>query len=114
LDGELAMNVDALKSGLEDRLAELTEKIGEIDGALRQADSADSEERATENEDDEVLEDMGNAALVEINQIKAALTRIELGTYGECTHCGTVIDEKRLTAVPFAAHCIECEASAEA
>lgn len=108
------MDVDVLKNQLESRLEELTEKVGEIDDSLREADSPDSEERATENEEDEVLEDIGNAALAEIEQINAALTRIELGTYGDCTRCGEKIEPDRLVALPFAAHCIECETDAGA
>ena len=108
------MNVDAIKKQLETRLVELNVKISEIDGALREVDNADTEERATENEGDEVLEDMGNVALEEIVQINAALKRMELGTYGECTRCGQEINEKRLAALPYAAHCIECEAAGEA
>jgi len=80
---------------LKQRLQELTEKVSDIDGALREPDSPDGEERATENEDDEVLEDLGNAALNEISRINAALHRIKNGTYGVCTSCGGMINEAR-------------------
>ena len=66
------------------------------------------EERATENEGDEVLEDLGNAALAEIAQIESALSRIGDGTYGECVTCGGDIPEARLKAVPHAAQCMKC------
>ena len=98
---------------LELRLQELTRKISEIDDTLRQPDSADWEERATENEDDEVLEDMGNAALDEIGQIKAAIQRIDLGTYGTCTSCGDPISKKRLSALPYTANCLDCAQESE-
>ena len=87
---------------LKQRLQELTEKVSDIDGALRETDSPDGEERATENEDDEVLEDLGNAALNEISRINAALHRIKNGTYGVCTSCGGMINEARLVVLlPF-------------
>jgi DnaK suppressor protein len=106
-------NLTKTKELLEVRLVELTEKIGQIDHALREPDNADSEERATENEGDEVLEDMGNAALDEITQINAALQRIDLDTYGECTSCGDDIGKKRLEALPYTPFCVDCATQAE-
>ena len=97
-----------MKPVLEARLAELKEDVTEIDQTLREPDSQDFEERATENEGDEVLEDLGNAALTEIAQIETALARIEDGTYGECATCGADIAPARLEAVPHAAQCIKC------
>ena len=99
---------EKMKPVLEARLAELKEDVTEIDQTLREPDSQDFEERATENEGDEVLEDLGNAALTEIAQIETALARIEDGTYGECATCGGEIARARLEAVPHAAQCIKC------
>lgn len=99
---------EKMKPVLEARMAALKEEIVEIDQTLREPDSKDFEERATENEGDEVLEDLGNAALTEIAQIESALNRIEDGTYGECVTCGAEIPAPRLEAVPHAAQCIKC------
>lgn len=99
---------EKMKPVLEKRLAVLKEEIADIDQTLREPDSQDFEERATENEGDEVLEDLGNAALTEIAQIESALARIAAGTYGECATCGEVIAPARLEAVPHAAQCIKC------
>lgn len=99
---------EKMKPDLEERMALLKQEITEIDSTLREPDSKDFEERATENEGDEVLEDLGNAALTEIAQIKSALDRIEAGTYGECVTCGNDIPPARLEAVPHAAQCIKC------
>jgi DnaK suppressor protein len=41
--------------------------------------------------------------------IDEALDRIDEGEYGECTHCGKPIQEKRLEAVPWARHCLRCQ-----
>jgi len=40
--------------------------------------------------------------------IRAALRRIEAGTYGVCQRCGARIDRARLEIVPDAGLCIEC------
>lgn len=48
-----------------------------------------------------------------INKIKAALMRIENGTYGICEMCGEDIPIKRLRVRPVTDFCIECKSAAE-
>ena len=43
-----------------------------------------------------------------IDQVDAALARIDAGTYGRCTGCGTSIPEERLELRPFSATCVAC------
>jgi DnaK suppressor protein len=38
-----------------------------------------------------------------------ALERMKGGTYGECVACQEEVQQKRLEAVPWARHCIECQ-----
>jgi RNA polymerase-binding transcription factor DksA len=80
----------------------------EIDAELKETPNPDFEENATEMEGDEVLERLGQAALTEIGQIKAALERINNGVYGTCSTCGEPVGEPRLDAVPHAAQCMDC------
>jgi len=42
-----------------------------------------------------------------------ALRKFDEGTYGVCESCGRPIAERRLRALPFATHCIECQAKLE-
>lgn len=42
-----------------------------------------------------------------LDEIEAALGRIETGTYGLCVTCGKPIAPERLEAVPYAARCID-------
>lgn len=101
-------NVQKYEKILQDRLQSLTERLEDIDDELDEPSDPDSEERATENEDDEVLEQLGNAGLKETTQIRAALRRIEVGTYGACVTCGEPIPTPRLDAAPHASKCIGC------
>ena len=41
--------------------------------------------------------------------IEQALLRIDQGTYGVCVHCQGIVQDKRLEAVPWARHCLECQ-----
>jgi len=99
---------DAVRAQLEKRLASLLRRVGKIEGDLTQAHDRDSEERATELENDEVLEGLDAMTLGEIRQIRAALEHIERGSYGICSTCGRPIDPERLAAVPSATTCVRC------
>jgi DnaK suppressor protein len=43
-----------------------------------------------------------------IDEVDAALARIEAGTYGRCISCGIDIPGERLQSRPFAASCVPC------
>jgi RNA polymerase-binding transcription factor DksA len=101
-------NVSQFELRLRDRLHDLNARLSGVEAELDQPANADSEERATEREGDEVLESLGNAGLLEIRMIQAALGRIADGTFGECVACAEPISEARLDAVPHAARCKRC------
>jgi RNA polymerase-binding transcription factor len=44
-----------------------------------------------------------------LSDIRFALRRIDDGTYGVCQSCDEEISEKRLTAMPWAKYCIQCQ-----
>jgi DnaK suppressor protein len=41
--------------------------------------------------------------------VNEALERMREGTYGQCLECQEEVQHKRLDAVPWARHCIECQ-----
>lgn len=46
-------------------------------------------------------------------EIRAALARIDEGSYGVCLKCEEEIKPRRLEAVPWAAYCVRCQEAAE-
>lgn len=48
-----------------------------------------------------------------LERVTAALLELDAGTYGKCRECGDDISEARLTAIPFAPRCTECEGGIE-
>jgi DnaK suppressor protein len=44
-----------------------------------------------------------------VQSLKLALQRIQDGSYGSCLECGDEISPKRLTAIPWASYCIQCQ-----
>jgi DnaK suppressor protein len=43
-----------------------------------------------------------------VEDIDAALARIDAGTYGTCVHCGCAVPAERLELRPHAAGCVTC------
>ena len=62
---------------------------------------------------EELLKDSGAADRREFLQARLrklddALDRLMSGSFGHCSHCGTQIDESRLTVDPALAMCLDC------
>ena len=93
---------------LQERLADLGQRLEGIEAELDSHDSRDWEELATERETDEVLEGMGVSGQQEIRAITAALARIDSGDYGYCVTCGAEIGDARLDVVPYTPFCRSC------
>lgn len=104
------IDVTAQKARLEARLAELDSRVHKLEEDLDAPVTADWDDAAIERENDEVREEMGLEGLKEMKAIKAALARIEDGSYGVCANCGDEISAERLDVVPYAALCRKCAA----
>jgi RNA polymerase-binding protein DksA len=101
-------DVKHFEKQLRERKAYLEKALHRFEAALDRPVNPDAEDRATEREEDEVLEGLGSSGLAELRQIDAALARIEKGDYGTCVNCGQPIPEKRLEIIPHAARCARC------
>lgn len=97
-----------IADALNARLAQLSERIDRLEEDLRQPLDPDFAEQATDMEAAEANEALEGAGRAEIAQIRAALERIENGSYGICVSCGDAIAPGRLEALPFAQQCIDC------
>ena len=102
------MEDKALKAELENRLAQLQRRLASIKKDATQAHSGDSAEQAQERENDEVVDAIGNETTQSIQVIRAALERIDDGSYGICDRCGEKISRARLEAIPESTQCVEC------
>ena len=43
-----------------------------------------------------------------MQEVAAALKRIEQGSFGCCEECGKTISQARLEFLPYARHCVDC------
>lgn len=48
-----------------------------------------------------------------LDEVTQALAKLDDGTYGLCETCGARIDRARLEALPYARHCMDCQARQE-
>lgn len=112
----MTTNYDDVRKNLLDMLEELDERLTTITQHVRHADSEiekDSEERVTQNENNDVDDYLGNSARREMKAIKDAIARIDRGDYHICQTCGEEIHPERLKIIPFSDVCIRCAQQAE-
>jgi len=86
----------------------------EQDGRTVDEDSAqDIADRAASSYNKEFLFHQSNNDRQLLQMVETALDRIRKGSFGECISCGKEINPKRLEAVPWTRHCIECQEKLE-
>ena len=108
------MDVMAARQRLEEICTELDRSITVLNGSGSQhpivgdypQDPADAGANLSENERSEAVLDVARR---QRSDVLAALHRIDLGTYGTCVECGTILPEGRLEAKPEAARCVACQ-----
>ena len=96
---------------------ELRARQAELQGQLRppaQADAAATEvhdlKDLAEEESRQLVDDVALARLAdELDQVAAALRRLDEGSFGSCVDCGEPIDERRLDVMPASACCASCQ-----
>lgn len=102
-------DLEYFKQKLMTRKDDLTKRINAIDQDIKHEDmSSNWTEQATERENDEVLESLGNASEQELLMINHALKRIESDKYFSCSMCGEDIPSSRLELLPFSSYCVNC------
>ena len=97
---------------LEAKQAELLRMIRNRDGIAieKSADALDEVQYATERE--LAIRNLDRDSNL-LRNVRAALGRIEEGSFGVCLHCEGDISPKRLAAVPSTAFCIVCQELAD-
>src|SRR3954451_23662048 len=102
---------ETLRTMLEERRQEIVDKLRSLRETMpaQRLDVQDAEEQAVTD----FAKDM-EFALVQMKSdtlglIDESLRRLDAGTYGECAECGTDIPAARLSALPFAVLCVNCQ-----
>jgi DnaK suppressor protein len=93
----------------------LEQKAVDLDRLLRNRDDI-AIEKSADQMDEIQLDSERELAIrnvdrdtVLLREVKAALRRIQDGTFGTCMECESTISPRRLIAVPWAPRCIQCQ-----
>lgn len=102
------MNKNAILIELKEKQIELNKRINAIGSDFKKGRSQDFAEQATESENDQVLDGIRHEAKLELQQVNAAISRLENNNYGICSKCESEISRERLHALPYVQTCINC------
>lgn len=94
----------------DDNSTSIEDELGEVSAAGVDNHMADTASATYERELDAGFEEGAQHTLEEVD---AALARIDAGTYGACEVCGKPIGAERLAAIPWARLCIDDQRRAE-
>src|SRR5882757_215924 len=108
--------LDYYKKKLQSRREELMRTIARTEEEGRQADedqTVDLADKAANSYTKEFLFGITNGDRKILNLIDAALKRLNTEEFGICANCQEELQQKRLEAVPWAKHCINCQEKME-
>ena len=108
--GNLDFFLKKLETMQQDLQRVVAKKREEVEPEADVGDEGDVAARSVAR--DLVFEQAGTERRL-LEEVEAALRRIEKGTYGYCESCGTKILTARLRAIPHARYCIQCQARFE-
>ena len=93
--------------------SELQRRIAGTEATERKEVAEGESDNAHQWEESDVRDDLDSQATAELQQVNAALARLDAGEYGTCEECEEPIAEARLKALPYATLCIQCAEDAE-
>lgn len=104
----LRQELEAERERLRQHLHPPSPGAGAGNGIQDNLDRTDLADEYAERERDTALYAIEREQL---QQIEAALARMDAGTYGICMQCGEPIAPARLEVLPYATYCIRCQSS---
>src|SRR5713226_6618973 len=108
--------LEYFRKRLETRQQDLRRMVTRTQQDGRNADedtAQDIADKAASSYNKEFLFHQSNNDRQLLQMVESALARLREGNFGECISCGREINPKRLEAVPWTRHCIECQEKAE-
>jgi DnaK suppressor protein len=110
------MTHDAIRRQLQARVSDLMRRNDKVERSRRRERTpleGDWKEDAVVRENDDVLEALDVEGSGQLIQLRAALQRLDDGSYGQCVTCEGPIATARLAAAPEITTCIGCATAAE-
>ena len=104
--------VNGFQKLLERKDVELAQLLRKRDGIVIETSPDPMDEIQCASERDLAIRNVDYESNT-LRQVKAALRRVHDGSFGTCIVCEREINPKRLAAVPWASHCIQCQEAAD-
>ena len=101
------------RNALNKRRTELEHGNRGLAGNLSIDSSPDELDRIQHGQERDFAMGTLDRASKQLREVRAALDRMDTGTFGTCIECEEDIDLNRLAAVPWTALCIGCQEAAE-
>ena len=80
------------------------QQVGEAD-----SETGDPADQASQSIEKEIMFELSDTERINLDQVEAALRKIDKRSYGVCEACRKPISKPRLDALPFARYCIACQ-----
>lgn len=103
------LNVKKIKENLMDERNLILGKLSGNDLSIDEAETPDPVDLAVRTYSKNVMLAVSENESRKLTMVNAALDRIKDDEYGRCQNCENKINQKRLTAVPWARYCIACQ-----
>ncbi|NNE97479.1 MAG: TraR/DksA family transcriptional regulator [Pyrinomonadaceae bacterium] len=107
------VNIKKIKEQLIAEREAIADKLRGKDLSVDESETPDPVDLAVRNYSKNVMLSVSENETRQLIMINEALDRIEDDEYGICQNCEKKINPKRLTALPSAMYCIECQALQE-
>jgi DnaK suppressor protein len=105
-------DMEKFRRPLEEKKAMLSAEIAKTRSAEEETTeeaTQDIADKAVSSYTREFLYSLTDGERSTLLRIDDAIARIDDVTYGNCIHCGALLAEKRLNAVPWAPYCLDCQ-----
>ena len=106
------IDLDAFRLALQQKRAELTTSHLHTEGIAIERVPDSMDQLVMANERDLALEQLNRESLL-LRQVREALERMAAGVYGVCLQCEQPIAARRLSALPWAPLCLDCQEAAD-
>ncbi len=93
-----------VRASLEEAQTQLSSQLTELERSEFDENFADSAQVAAEQGEVQAL---AGSLKEQLDDVEAALAKLDDGTYGQCEVCGKAISEARLEAMPATRFCID-------
>lgn len=104
----MSMNIDHYRNLLEAKRKELLVGTSDREEIAIESAAEDFDRLQQQLNREVAIRNLDRQSTL-LKSVQAALSRIEDETYGICLRCDEPIPEKRLNALPWAAHCVSCQ-----